>query len=472
MFAREEENEPWVELMAIRRVEWWARKQEKPVLFVNDKPYNAYRIVDLQRVRNEQATLSRVELSCVSLYNASSLEYPSLQWYDNMEIDPVVPRNGVFSFFSNSFLPSGIKLDSASGALIGKPWPAFHFQIHITAVSITNETLTVQLVGDVLKCEGNRVPIRVRIAVKDAPNEYAYQLFREESGGRVLIGSESSFARNTVYSRDYCVPRGRLSIDFISQSKSGWEAGSSYSVSMDDMVLVSGSVSESAQAPSVAREFFSTVQPATEEMAFAVSTTKEANWMLNAFDDAKWERVALKDLAMKPSFFVRSVAPLMLVENATATVRVDTKCTFDAYYDNAYVARGDSIFSVFNESPSATLAFAVSCSYPNLTHFRLSVSYSLAGHIHPLYPIVKSSALKQGKARYLLDENPETVVVPTTARSPCSLPGRRPPRTATASTRTPSRPLARRRCRGDCTVVRRCRRMIPASCWISGTTKR
>lgn len=49
MFAREEENEPWVELMAIRRVEWWARKQEKPVLFVNDKPYNAYRIVDLQR---------------------------------------------------------------------------------------------------------------------------------------------------------------------------------------------------------------------------------------------------------------------------------------------------------------------------------------------------------------------------------------------------------------------------------------
>ena len=321
VFAREEENEPWVELMAIRRVEWWARKQEKPVLFVNDKPYNAYRIVDLQRVRNEQATLSRVELSCVSLYNASSLEYPSLQWYDNMEIDPVVPRNGVFSFFSNSFLPSGIKLDSASGALIGKPWPAFHFQIHITAVSITNETLTVQLVGDVLKCEGNRVPIRVRIAVKDAPNEYAYQLFREESGGRVLIGSESSFARNTVYSRDYCVPRGRLSIDFISQSKSGWEAGSSYSVSMDDMVLVSGSVSESAQAPSVAREFFSTVQPATEEMAFAVSTTEEANWMLNEFDDAKWERVALRDLAMKPSFFVRSVAPLMLVENATATVR-------------------------------------------------------------------------------------------------------------------------------------------------------
>ena len=242
LFARNE-GEEWTQIDTQSNWLYWEVGQTKKAYLRNNKPYNQYKFVNL---KNDGEDCSW-KLSNVGLYTEQTdLEVPELSYseisvYKDIEMAEEYPSSDLYyNFKVEPALPEGMKIDPASGVIMGTPRALKDQQEYtVTAYRYNGPEASTVTKISVDRCYGGKSLITVKIRTDSSPSTIGYQIFEgrgvEGNIYKELFGLPAS---STFFYVDSCAPHGIYTLQTMDDSTTGWSTPAGYMLSVDVGELV------------------------------------------------------------------------------------------------------------------------------------------------------------------------------------------------------------------------------------------
>lgn len=219
LLAKNSNDADWVTLSTLTNLKWWIKRQTKRIYFVNNKPYNMYR---LKNINSGDATKCTWRINDIIFFSdstiqtVSTLSYASQDAYLNIEMAELFPTgNELKSGFSvEPSLPTGLFLDPADGVVMGTATELKAKQTYsVKAVTVGGEPVSTTFQLGVFVCKDGKSLVTWVISGDSYPKENSYAVFegRGTSGNLIMSRNEFSYSNTLVYV-DHCYPFGIYTI--------------------------------------------------------------------------------------------------------------------------------------------------------------------------------------------------------------------------------------------------------------------
>ena len=353
LFARNDGDAEWTQLDVQTGWQYWEVGQTKKAYLRNNRPYNQYKFVNFKndgedcswklsnaRIFTEQTDLEVPELSYseISVYKDIEMaeEFPSSELYYNFRVDPA--------------LPSGMKIDPPSGAILGTPRELMSQKEYtITAYRYNGPEATTVVPIIVDRCYGGKSLITVKIRTDSSPSTIGYQIFEgrgvEGNIYRELFGLPSS---SSLFYVDSCAPHGIYTLQTMDDSTTGWSTPAGYMLSVDigELVFDLNQMPTSTTKAKQTTVFYSFLPFQMEFDAWSVWNVKDSvpsNWLDTAYEvTSTWKSLISSEITSSESatFYVRRTFEIPhLSEVSVLNVRVRFTGGLVGYFNGRRMVR-------------------------------------------------------------------------------------------------------------------------------------